>query len=58
MAPRWPGLEAAISAGRHDALLLAGPVTVSGNPARLMRLLSSCTKHGVAVEILGAARTA
>jgi hypothetical protein len=56
--PALARLEAAISAGRHDALLLAGPVTVSGNPARLMRLLSSCTKHGVAVEILGAARTA
>ena len=51
--PALARLEAAISAGRHDTLLLAGPATVSGNPARLMRLLSSCTKHGVAVEILG-----
>lgn len=48
-----PRLEAAISAGRHDTLLLAGPATVSGNPARLMRLLPACTKHGVAVVIPG-----
>ena len=51
--PALARLEAAISAGRHDTLLLAGPETVSGNPARLMRLLTSCTKQGVAVEILG-----
>ena len=47
-------LEAAISAGRHDTLLRAGPATARGNPARLMRLLASCTKHGVAAEVLGA----
>ncbi len=29
------------------------PATVRGNPARVMRLLASCTKHGVAVELLG-----
>ena len=51
--PALARLEAAIGAGRHDTLLLAGPATVSGNPARLMRLLASCTRHGVAVEILG-----
>ena len=51
--PALARLEAAISAGRHDRLLLAGPATVRGNPARLMRLLASCTKHGVAVEVLG-----
>ncbi|HTT51937.1 MAG TPA: hypothetical protein VMH35_11105 [Streptosporangiaceae bacterium] len=51
--PALARLEAAISAGRHDRLLLAGPATVSGNPARLMRLLSACTKQGVAVEIIG-----
>lgn len=45
--------EAAISAGRHDTLLLAGAATVRGNPARVMRLLASCTKHGVAVELVG-----
>jgi hypothetical protein len=51
--PALARLEAAISAGRHDTLLLAGPATVRGNPARVMRLLASCTKHGVAVELLG-----
>ena len=51
--PALARLEAAISAGRHDTLLLAGPATVRGNPARLMRLLASCTRHGVAVEVLG-----
>jgi Resolvase, N terminal domain len=51
--PALARLEAAISAGRHDRLLLAGPATLRGNPARLMRLLASCTKHGVAVEVLG-----
>ena len=56
--PALARLEAAISAGRHDTLLLAGPATVRGNPARMMRLLASCTKHGVAVELLGPSRTA
>ena len=51
--PALARLEAAINAGRHDTLLLAGPATVRGNPARLMRLLASCTRHGVAVEVLG-----
>jgi hypothetical protein len=51
--PALARLEAAISTGRHDTLLLAGPAAVSGNPARLMRLLASCTKHDVAVELLG-----
>jgi hypothetical protein len=41
-------LEVAIVAGRHDALLMSGP----GDPALLMRLLSHCTKHGVAVSFL------
>ena len=51
--PALARLEAAISAGRHDTLLLAGPAAARGNPARLMRLLASCTRHGVAVEVLG-----
>ena len=51
--PALARLEAAISAGRHDTLLLAGPATVRGAHGRLMRLLASCTKHGVAVEVLG-----
>src|SRR5215475_12843504 len=41
-------LERAIAAGRHDALLLAAP----GDPARVMGLLSCCTRHGVAVSFL------
>lgn len=41
-------LEAAIVAGRHDALLMSAP----GDPGLLMRLLSDCTKHGVAVSFL------
>jgi hypothetical protein len=46
-------LEAAIVAGRHDALILAGHGAVGdGGPAALMRLLLACTKNGVAVELL------
>jgi hypothetical protein len=46
-------LEAAIVAGRHDALMLAGQGAVSdGGPALLMRLLLACTKNGVTVELL------
>jgi hypothetical protein len=46
--PALHRVEAAIVAGRHDALLIAAP----GDPALLMRLLSHCTKHGVAVSFL------
>jgi hypothetical protein len=46
-------LEAAIVAGRHDALMLAGQGAVGdGGPASLMRLLLACTKNGVRVELL------
>jgi hypothetical protein len=46
-------LEAAIVAGRHDALMLAGQGMVSdGGPALLTRLLLACTKNGVAVELV------
>jgi hypothetical protein len=46
-------LEAAIVAGRHDALMLAGQGAVGyGGPASLMRLLLACTKNGVTVELL------
>ncbi len=41
-------LERAISAGRHDALLIAAP----GDPSQVMGLLSRCTRHGVAVSFL------
>ncbi len=41
-------LEAAIAAGRHDAVLMTAPAS----PAPLMRLLSRCTKLGVMVSFL------
>jgi hypothetical protein len=44
-------LEAAIESGRHDALLLPLPPTLR-DPAALMRLLSRCTQHGVAVGLV------
>jgi hypothetical protein len=46
--PALHRLEAAIVAGRHDALLISAP----GDPGLLMRLLSHCTQHGVAVSFL------
>jgi hypothetical protein len=46
-------LQAAIVAGRHDVLMLAGQGAVGdGGPASLMRLLLACTKNGVRVELL------
>ena len=54
--PALARLEAAIVAGRHDALLLAGPGVVGGSaPALLMRLLLGCTKNGATVELLPSA---
>jgi hypothetical protein len=38
-------LDAAVTAGRHDGLLLTPP----GNPSALMQLLMHCTQHGVTV---------
>jgi hypothetical protein len=49
--PALRRLEAAITAGRHDALLMPLPRTL-GDPASLMRLLSRCTQHGVAVSMV------
>jgi hypothetical protein len=46
--PALDRLEAAITAGRYDALLIAAPA----DPGRLMRLLSRCTRHGVSVSFL------
>jgi hypothetical protein len=46
-------LEAAIVAGRHDVLMLAGQGAISDvGPAALMRLLLACTRNGVTVEML------
>jgi hypothetical protein len=49
--PALDRLEAAITAGRHDALLLPLPRTL-GDPAPLMRLLARCTQQGVAVSLV------
>jgi hypothetical protein len=48
-------LTAAVTSGRHDAVLLAGLGTVRGCPARdLRRLLLACTRSGVAVDVFPA----
>lgn len=44
-------LEAAVQAGRHDALLLPLPGLL-GSGARLTRLLAACTRHGVPVHFV------
>jgi hypothetical protein len=49
--PALGHLEAAIESGRHDGLLLPLP-PVLGDAAPLMRLLSRCTQHGVAVGLV------
>jgi hypothetical protein len=49
--PALDRLEAAIAAGRHDALLMPLPRTL-GDPAPLMHLLARCTQHGVAVSLV------
>jgi len=43
-------LNAAISTGRHDALILGGIATIRGTREDLAGLLSGCTRHGVTVE--------
>jgi len=51
--PALRRLEAAIVAGRHDALILGcGGVASGGGPVPLMKLLFACTKNGVRVELL------
>jgi hypothetical protein len=50
-APALRRLEIAISAGRHDALLIAMHGTL-GDTAGLMRLLSRCTVQGVTVAFV------
>jgi DNA invertase Pin-like site-specific DNA recombinase len=52
-SPALDRLITAISAGRHDALIISGLNSISGGPACLLtRLLFPCTDHGVAVEFL------
>jgi DNA invertase Pin-like site-specific DNA recombinase len=48
--PALAQLTAAISTGRHDALILGGIGTICASPQDLMRLLSGCARHSVAVE--------
>jgi hypothetical protein len=50
--PALAMLSAAIGAGRHDAVLMPSPSAMGGLHACLMSLLLSCTRHGVAVEIV------
>jgi hypothetical protein len=51
-APALASLEAAIEAGRHDALLITEPGAVYGTAPHLLRLLQRCTRHGVVVGFL------
>jgi hypothetical protein len=51
-APALLRLEAAIEAGRHDALLITDPGAVTGTATHLTGLLSRCTRHGVVVGFL------
>jgi hypothetical protein len=45
-------LEAAVIAGRHDALLITEPGAVTGTATHLMSLLAECTRAGVVVGLL------
>ena len=50
--PALGRLEAAIEAGRHDALLITDPGAVTSQAQHLMRLLLRCTRRGVVVGFL------
>jgi hypothetical protein len=49
-SPGLARLAAAISAGRHDALLIPGLAMITRAPVQLMTILSRCSAHGVAVQ--------
>jgi hypothetical protein len=51
-APALARLEAAIEAGRHDALLITEPGAAYGTAPHLLRLLHRCTRRGVVVGFL------
>lgn len=51
-APALARLEAAIEAGRHDALLITDPGAITGVARHLMGLLQRCTRNGVVVGFL------
>jgi hypothetical protein len=50
--PALARLEAAIEAGRHDALLITDPGAVTGTATYLLRLLFRCTRRDVIVGFL------
>jgi hypothetical protein len=50
--PALASLEAAVEAGRHDALLVTDPGAVTGTASYLMSLLFRCTRNGVIVGFL------
>jgi hypothetical protein len=51
-APGLASLSAAISAGRHDAVLITGPSLAMPGPEYLMEFLFRCTRQGVLVDFL------
>jgi hypothetical protein len=51
-APALASLEAAIEAGRHDALLITEPGAVYHPAPHLLPLLHRCIRHGVTVGFL------
>jgi hypothetical protein len=51
-APVLARLEAAIEAGRHDALFITDPGAVTGTASHLMGLLQRCTRNGVVAGFL------
>lgn len=50
--PALAMLSDAISAGRHDAVLISSPGAISVSPEYLMNFLFRCTRHGVPVDFL------
>lgn len=51
--PALTALTAAITAGRHNAVMLVGPGAIRGCPGPSLRgLLASCTAQGVSVDYL------
>jgi hypothetical protein len=51
-APGLASLSAAVSAGRHDAVLITGPSLARPGPEYLMEFLFRCTQQGVLVDFL------
>jgi len=51
--PALASLSAAIGAGRHDAVIVSGAGVLRRSSADMMAFLFHCTRHGVAVELVG-----